>query len=65
MTEQELANTLARTAFCPDCHRLMEVTSTMEVKGEGNVPVDWKCHYCEGQFTSDAEKAENKIEDTL
>lgn len=57
MTEQ-LARVLARTAFCPDCHRLMEVTAIMDVPGEGAVAVDWKCHYCEGAFTTDKERAE-------
>lgn len=53
MPLDELAETLARTAFCPDCHRLMEVVASMEVVGEGSVPVEWKCHYCEGHFSSE------------
>lgn len=57
MTIETLADVLARTAFCPDCHRLMEVTATTEVPKIGTVAVDWKCHYCEAQFTADESRA--------
>lgn len=53
MPPDELAAVLARTAFCPDCHRLMEVVASVDVVGEGQVPVEWKCHYCEGRFSSE------------
>lgn len=53
MPHDELANVLARTAFCPDCHRLMEPTAFVNVVGEGKVATEFKCHYCEEQFTTE------------
>lgn len=58
----ELAEVLTRTAFCPDCHRIMEVTAVMDVPGEGAVPVDFKCHYCDGAFTTEKERAEELVQ---
>lgn len=54
---QGLAQVLASRAFCPDCHRLMEVLATTHVDGQREVPTAFKCHYCQEQWTSDVFKS--------
>lgn len=46
----ELADVLARTEFCKDCNRLMELTS----RSSDGIPVEWDCHYCNQRWTTQA-----------